>query len=168
MTPSKMLYDQLRESRLDFFVSVPCTLLDELIALVANDREIFHTPVTREEEGIGILAGAALAGKRPAILMQNSGLGNSLNALCSLVNCYRLPIILVISHRGSRGEKIEAQMPMGRATERLLEAAEIPCHVVSDTRQLAAAGQVIDSSFEESIPSALLLPYSFWEKGEIK
>ena len=82
-TPEDALYAGLKEKRLDFFVSVPCKLLAKLISLIETDPGIIYTPVSREEEGIGIMAGAFLAGKRPAILMQNSGLGNCINAICS-------------------------------------------------------------------------------------
>ena len=75
MRPSELLYQKLKDAGLNFFVSVPCKLLDGLILLIEQDKEIIYTPVTREEEGLGILAGASLAGKRPAILMPELGTG---------------------------------------------------------------------------------------------
>lgn len=164
-TPSGSLYQALKEGGLDFFVSVPCSLLAGIISLIEDDSEVIYTPVTREEEGIGILAGAALAGKKPAILMQNSGLGNSVNALCSLVLYYRLPLFLVISHRGSAGEEIAAQLPMGRATESILDSINIPYHRADTTNDLGKAGQLLRMGMTEKIPTAVLLPYSFWEGG---
>ncbi len=125
MTPSESLYINLKEMSLNFFVSVPCKFLDGVITLIQNDSEVIYTPVTREEEGLGILAGAFLAGKRPAILMQNSGIGNCINAICSLLNYYNIPIVLIVSHRGTKGEKIEAQKPMGKVTKSLLEAVDV-------------------------------------------
>ena len=67
--------------------------------MVDEDEEIMHIPVTREEEGIGICAGAYMGGHKPAILMQNSGLGNSINALKSLMELYKFPLVIIISHR---------------------------------------------------------------------
>ena len=58
-----------------------------------DDGPIRHVPVTREEEGVGIAAGAALAGGKPLLLMQNSGLGNCVNALASLTGLYELPLV---------------------------------------------------------------------------
>ena len=61
--------------------------------LVELDAEIIHIPVTREEGGFGICAGALLGGKKAGILMQNSGLGNSVNALASLFELYKIPVL---------------------------------------------------------------------------
>jgi sulfopyruvate decarboxylase subunit alpha len=72
------------EAGIDFVVSVPCVNLGKLMEMVECDPDIIHVPVTREEEGFGIAAGAYMGGKKPAILMQNSGLGNSVNVLASL------------------------------------------------------------------------------------
>lgn len=84
---------------------MPCVYLSKVLELVENDKDITHIPVNREEEGFGIAAGAYIAGKNTAILMQNSGLGNSVNVLASLYLFYGIPILMVISHRGTKGEK---------------------------------------------------------------
>jgi len=164
VSPAKILYQRLKANGLDFFTSVPCMLLGDLISLLERDREVTYTPVTREEEGIGILAGACLGGRRPAIIMQNSGLGNSINALCSLVGLYRLPIVMILSHRGSEGERIDAQMPMGRATEKLLRSIEVPFRVIRNTGEIDLADRVIAEGFKKKRPVALLFPHSYWIK----
>jgi len=166
MTPSEHLYKTLKKAGIDFVVSVPCVKLEQLILLAESDQEITYTPVTREEEGVGILAGAALAGKRPAILMQNSGLGNSLNAICSLVGLYGLPIFMVISHRGTEGETIRAQIPMGEATGRILEAVGIRHLVIDKVGDLPKAESLIASGLQNSVSAALLFPMSFWDEKE--
>ena len=157
-----MLYRKLKEAGLDFFVSVPCRLIDGLIRLIKEDETIIYTPVTREEEGIGILSGAALAGKRPAILMQNSGLGNSINAVCSLTNYYGLPIVFIISHRGTEGEIIDAQRPMGSVTKQLLETAGVPCLEIKSRENLAKLDKSIKESLAANQSIAFLFPHSFW------
>jgi len=167
MRPYELLYQKLKDAGLNFFVSVPCKLLDGLIPLIEKDKEIIYTPVTREEEGLGILAGASLAGKRPAILMQNSGLGNSINAVCSLTNYYGLPVVFIISHRGTEGEIIDAQRPMGSVTKKLLETADIPYHEIKSPDDLHLLDRSIDKGFENSQSIAFLFPHSFWrETGE--
>ena len=70
---------------------------------------------TREEEAFGIAAGLYLGGKRPTVMLQSSGLGNSLNALTSLLIPYQIPVLIVVSMRGDLGEWNAAQVPMGRA-----------------------------------------------------
>src|SRR5512137_2450276 len=126
MNPSLAVYKGLRRAGIDFATTVPCINLQELLTLVHADAEMVHLPVTREEEGVGVCAGAWMAGKRPALLMQNSGLGNSINALASLDMLYGIPLLMIISHRGGRGEPIIGQVPMGRLTVPLLQAMEIP------------------------------------------
>ncbi len=164
MKPSELLYQKLKDAGINFFVSVPCKLLDGLISLIEQDKEIIYTPVTREEEGIGILAGASLAGKRPAILMQNSGLGNSINAVCSLINYYGLPVVFIISHRGTEGEIIDAQRPMGSVTKKLLETAGIPYHEIKSPNSLHLLDKSIENGFDNNQSIAFLFPHSFWSK----
>lgn len=114
---------------------------------------------TREEEAVGIAAGLYLGGRRPAVLLQSSGLGNSLNALTSLVVPYQVPMLLVVSMRGDVGEWNAAQVPMGRAVRPILDAIGIS-HVTvesdadaADTTRLAAA-----TAFATRLPGACLLP----------
>ena len=84
-----------------------------------------HVPLTREEEGVGICAGAALSGRRPAMFVQSSGIGNMINALLSLTAFYELPLALFVSRRGVYKEKIEAQFPMGLKLPGILSGAGI-------------------------------------------
>ena len=122
MDSSEAIYNALKDIGIDFVVSVPCVNLSKLLEMVDEDDEITHIPVTREEEGIGICAGAYLGGKKTAILMQNSGLGNSINALKSLMELYKFPLLMIMSHRGTEGENICGQIPMGKSTPWILEA----------------------------------------------
>jgi sulfopyruvate decarboxylase subunit alpha len=114
---------------------------------------------TREEEAFGIAAGLYLGGKRPTVMLQSSGLGNSLNALTSLLIPYRIPVLLVVSMRGDLGEWNGAQVPMGRAIRSILEAIDIP-HVTAESPEttaevVRAAGA---NAFDSRLPAACLLP----------
>ena len=164
--PGDRLYALLREAGLDFFVSVPCKLLNELLARLGSDPGIVYTPVSREEEGIGLLCGAYLAGRRPAIVMQNSGFGNSINAVLSLLNYYRVPVVFVVSHRGSPGEPVEAQRMMGSAIVELLRVAGVGCVEIPRARDLAGVPAALERAYAERRSVALLLPFSFWSGGD--
>ena len=104
-----------------------------------------------------------MGGKKPAILMQNSGLGNSVNVLASLYKLYQFPILMIISHRGTEGEFMKAQIPMGEATPGVLDALEIAyflpktpedaCKVLSGAWLLSEMG---------GSPVAMLLEIKFW------
>jgi sulfopyruvate decarboxylase subunit alpha len=163
VTSSEAVYQGMKRAGIDFVVSVPCLNLREVIPMVDRDPDIIHVPVTREEEGVGVCAGAYMGGRRPAMLMQNSGLGNSVNALASLNQLYGIPLIMIMSHRGVEGEPICAQVPMGKLTTQLLEILEIP-YFLPDSK--ADAIEKIQVAWETALlgkkPSAVLLPIPFW------
>ena len=163
MDSSEAIYDVLKDSGIDFIVSVPCVNLSKLLNMIDEDSEIIHIPVTREEEGIGICAGAYLGGKSPAILMQNSGLGNSINALKSLMELYEFPLLMIMSHRGTEGENICGQVPMGQSTPRILEGMDFkffkPGNPEGAYEDILEAW---DLSTEEGRPVSVLLEIKYW------
>jgi sulfopyruvate decarboxylase subunit alpha len=87
--------------------------------------------VVREDIAIGMAAGACLAGRTPVVLMQNSGLGHSVNALASLVLPYGLAMLLVVGMRGTDLDDTAENLVMGRITEDLLRSLEIPTRFLS-------------------------------------
>ena len=161
MDSSEAIFNGLKDVGIDFIVSVPCVNLSRLLNLIDEDDEITHIPVTREEEGIGICAGAYLGGKKPAILMQNSGLGNSINALKSLTELYEFPLLMIMSHRGTEGENICGQVPMGESTPRILEAMDF--RFFKPDNPEGAYEDIINSwdlSVEQGKPVSVLLEIS--------
>ena len=74
----EFIVDIVESAKINFILSVPCNMIAGILSEIQK-RSIQHIPVCREEEGVGIAAGAALAGKKPMLLMQNSGLGEILN-----------------------------------------------------------------------------------------
>jgi sulfopyruvate decarboxylase subunit alpha len=162
MTVSEEIINILKEERIDFVVSLPCKLLDGLIRILYEDKSFVHVPVTREEEGVGICVGAHLAGKTPVLLIQNSGLGNSVNAIASLVRYYDIPLIIIASHRGTEGEPIKAQVPMGEATPKILEVLGIEYNILTRSDQIETIREIINKSKTTGKPAAILLPFSFW------
>lgn len=113
----------LEDAGIDFVCAIPCISISDFIEAVEGRLPSYQ--VTREEEAVGICAGAYLAGKRSCIIMQNTGLGNSVTALKSLIELYSIPLVLIVSHRGQEGEAISGQVPMGKATEGLLDSLGI-------------------------------------------
>ncbi|WP_421078416.1 sulfopyruvate decarboxylase subunit alpha [Methanothermococcus sp. Ax23] len=167
MKASKAVYNAIENSKIDFIVGVPCANLKNVINLIEDGKDsnkITYIPATREEEAIGICAGAHLAGRKTAILMQNSGLGNSINAIGSLCKVYQIPMLIIISHRGELKEKIPAQIPMGRWTKNLLETAEIP-YYCPKTPEEAYKIIIHASEYSETMgyPVAILLDALYWE-----
>jgi sulfopyruvate decarboxylase subunit alpha len=157
------LVDLLRKEGIDIVVSVPCNLLGGIIKIIDHSH-IKHIPVCREEEGVGIAAGAALAGKKPLLLMQNSGLGNSINALMSLTHLYQLPLFILMSHRGAPGEQISAQIPMGKATPRLLKTLGISCIALKRSGDFPALQKLVHKTFTDGEINAALLSRELWHE----
>jgi sulfopyruvate decarboxylase subunit alpha len=156
------VYQGLKECGIGLVTSVPCINLRELLELIRSDHGIEHLAVTREEEGIGICAGAYLGGKRAAILMQNSGLGNSINALASLDLLYGIPLLMIISHRGVEGEQVSAQVPMGELTVPLLEAMDIPQYVPQEGEARRSVVMAWRDAERMGRPAAVLLRPPVW------
>ena len=159
---SHLMYEALKGCGLQFFMALPCKHLAEIIACLEKDNEIVYVPITREEEGIGIAAGAFLGDKIGVLLMQNSGLGNCINALASLTGFYRIPLILLVSQRGMPGEKISAQVPMGTATEDLLKAVGIPFYRYETREDLLHISDHVSHAQIAETTVALLINPQFW------
>lgn len=156
---SKHLADILRRNGIRMFATVPDYIVSRVLEHLTADPECRVVTVTREEEGVGLLSGAWLAGRRGAILMQNSGLGNCVNALASLSVASQIPIVLVLSHRGDLGEFNPAQVPMGQATGPVLDALGIryirPCSVALLEAQ---SDGLVKLGYTRSLPVAIVLP----------
>ncbi len=150
----------------DFFAGVPCSLIEDLIATLEGHPRLPYIPAPREDVAVGLAAGAWFAGRRPAVLMQNSGLGTSLNALASLSLMYGLPSLLLVTWRGHRGKDAPEHILTGEISPRLLELLKIPHRVLAaDTLEadLAWAAETMDRAMQ---PIALLVPPGVVEVGK--
>lgn len=161
--PEEELTTIFREVGIDFTASLPCEKIRGLLGMV--EREFYHVSLTREEEGVGICAGAALAGRRPAMFLQSSGLGNMINALLSLTSFYELPLAIFASRRGVHQEKIEAQVPMGRKLPGILRGAGISCSVIDSLSDFPAVRRRLNTSFRQNRIHVFLLSPAVWEEG---
>ncbi len=120
------LYDLLRAHGITQFAYVPDAGHKLLIERSLADPQVTSVPLTTEEEGVALLAGAHLGGARGVLLMQSSGTGNCVNLL-SLIKGGRFPFLTLISMRGDFGEGNPWQVPMGQAVQPVLEAMGVIC-----------------------------------------
>ncbi len=162
MSVDLKLYEAIKNTGINLLLSVPCIMLKGLLEVIEEKKEIQHIAVTREEEGVGIAAGAYLGGKLPAILMQNSGLGNSINAIKSLLELYKIPVIFIMSHRGAEGEKIMAQMPMGQITIDLLKLLTIETYILNSPRNIKDIIKAVDKAKKTKKPIVIILKRTLW------
>ncbi len=122
---ARTILEAFKRSDVRNLVFLPDTVMGRLLALAEADPFFRLTAVHREEEAVGIVTGLFLGGQRAAMLIQNTGLGNSLNALASLAMAYKIPFPLLISLRGELGEFNPAQLVMGRGVAGCLGALGI-------------------------------------------
>jgi sulfopyruvate decarboxylase subunit alpha len=129
---SRVVYDALKSAGVRLISALPETWLVHLIRLAEDDPEMTLVRLAKEEEGVGISAGAHLAGMTSAMLMQNHGFLASINGIVSCAQLYRIPLLMLISDRGTFGEPDPWQTEGGAVTEELLRALRIPHRTLDD------------------------------------
>jgi phosphonopyruvate decarboxylase len=149
----------LQGQGIDFFCGVPCSLLKGLVSLLEQDAGARYVSATREDSALGMAAGAFFGGKHPMVLMQNSGLGVSVNALASLHTLYEIPVLLVISWRGEDRSDAPEHWMMGEIMHPVLDQMKIPHRLVNAAEpmdaQVAWAREQLDATQK---PVALIVP----------
>src|ERR1700758_4486355 len=163
---SLVVYQALKKCGIGLLSALPETWLVHLIRMAEEDPEMTLVRLAKEEEGVGISAGAHFAGVSSAMLMQNHGFLASINGIVSFALLYRIPLLMLISYRGSFGEKDPWQTQGGNVTEPLLRAMNIPYSFldvpVSVEKRIAQAHTLAESSLQ---PVALLLTRDLmWEE----
>jgi sulfopyruvate decarboxylase subunit alpha len=123
---SRLIYDALKACDVKIISALPETWLVHLIRMADEDPEMTLVRIAKEEEAIGISAGAHLAGVDSALLMQNHGFLAAINPIVSLALLYKIPLLMLISYRGHMGEKDPWQTQGGLATEPILRSLNIP------------------------------------------
>jgi sulfopyruvate decarboxylase subunit alpha len=163
---SKLIFETLKECDIRLVSALPETWLVHLIRLADEDPEVILVRLAKEEEGVGISAGAHFAGVKSAMLMQNHGFLASINGIVSFAHLYKIPLLMLISYRGSFGERDPWQTQGGNVTEPVLRALGIP-YVVLDTvetlkKRIRHAQTLAESSLQ---PVATLLTRNLmWEE----
>ena len=151
--------EALKTNGFNFFAGVPCSLLKGLVSLLDRDEQAHYVSATREDSAIGMAVGAYLGGKQPMVLMQNSGLGVSVNALASLTTMYALPVLLVISWRGEGGNDAPEHIMMGEIMMPILDLMKIPYRVLSDKEPMGPqVGWAKEQMLSKKYPAALIVP----------
>ena len=146
---------ELKNQGIDLVCSVPCDKAKGLFYRLPD--EFRHIGLTREEDGVGISAGAYLAGARPLVAIQSSGLGNMLNAILSLTVTFGLPLPILASWRGCEGEKIPAQVPFNRPLPAILAAAGIACTIISGPDAAPEIGRAVADAYRNHVPHVILV-----------
>ncbi len=157
---SQAFIERLIRENFNFFTGVPCSLLSGLISCLEEVEEAKYIPAVREDAAVGLCSGAYLAGSMPVLLMQNSGLGYSLNAFTSLNLIYKIPVLVIMSWRGQGGKDAPEHIIMGDINQKLLETAGMAYSVLKPEN----IDQILETAMrkinEEKLPYTLIV-----EKG---
>ena len=162
---SRLIYDALKACDIRLLSALPETWLVHLVRMADEDPEMTLVRLAKEEEGVGISAGAHLAGVKSAMLMQNHGFLASINGIVSGAMLYKIPLLMLISDRGHLGEPDPWQTQGGKVTRPVLDALGIVTDELRDPGQVqvqvARAMTLAQSSLS---PVALLLTRDLmWE-----
>ena len=151
------IYGQFRRVGIRQVGYVPDAGHSRLIELCVEDPNIHDVVLTTEEEGVGLVAGAALGGQRAALLMQSSGVGNCINMFSLPRNC-GFPCLVLVTMRGEFAEFNPWQVAMGSMVEPTLRLADVHCYRLEHAEDVAdVAAGAIDVAFNGELAIALLL-----------
>lgn len=164
---SKIVYEALKTSGVEVVSALPETWLVHLIRMAEDDPDTTLVRLAREEEGVGIAAGAHFAGAGSALLMQNHGFLQSINGIVSLALLYKIPLLMLISDRGHLGEPDPWQTEGGRYTRPVLDALRIVHDDLSDPADVEVkVGKAMTLAQSSLSPVALLLTRDLmWEQA---
>lgn len=161
---SKAVYQGIKDAGIRFVSALPETWLVYLLQMADEDPEMCLVEVAKEEEAIGIAAGAYFAGKPNLLLMQNHGFLAAINGVVSLAMSYRIPLCMLVAHRGHMGEPYPWHTQGGIVTEPVLRALGIPFEYARDPKSV---GKQIKEAHTFSLsslsPVALLLTRDLME-----
>lgn len=157
---SQLFVDALSAHNFGPYVGVPCSYLRPFIDYVIDRADLSYVAATNEGEALAIAAGAQLAGRRPVVMLQNSGLGNLVNPLASLTHPFRIPALLIVTLRGDPSIKDEPQHElMGRTTRELLQTLEVEhdWFPATDEAIAPAVAHAVERQNATGLPYAFIL-----------
>ena len=160
MIAAEQFVEAARERGFDWYAGVPCSFLTPFINYIINDTTLSYVSSANEGDAVASAAGATIGGKRAIVMLQNSGLGNAVNPLTSLAYIFRVPMLIICTHRGAPGVADEPQHElMGRITGDLFETMEIPWEYFPTQAQDIAAvlARADDFLQRASRPYALIM-----------
>ena len=159
---SRRIVEDLVRNEIGFVTTVPCKQLAGVIEAIDGHDAIQHVPSNKEDEGMGLCAGAYMGGKRPCIIMQNTAIGVTVNTLATLIQFYQIPLPMLISYRGTLGEKVACQVEMAVHTKALLDQMTIPTFHFHRGEDVEEFDGILKYTQMCRKPTAILTDAGFW------
>ena len=163
---NQRIVEDLIANGIEFVTTVPCKQLGGVIAEVEASDKILHVPSNKEDEGMGLCAGAYMGGKKPCIIMQNTAIGVTINTLATLIQFYQIPLPMLISYRGELGEPVACQVEMAIHTKALLAEMNIPTYHFHHHEQVEEFDAILKYTQMCNKPVAILTDATFWRGGQ--
>ena len=163
MSVDDKIVQDLVKNKVELVTTVPCKQLAGVIEKIDECKDIYHIPSNKEDEGMGICAGAYMGGKRSAIIMQNTAIGVTVNTLATLTQYYRMPLPMIISYRGELGEPVACQVEMAVHTKAILAQLNIPTYHFHHEDDVNELDKILQYTFMCNKPVAILTDASFWK-----
>jgi sulfopyruvate decarboxylase subunit alpha len=164
---SRVIHQSLKKCGISLVSALPETWLVPLLRMVASDPQMKLVRLAREEEGVGISAGAHFAGSRSVVIMQNHGFLACINGIVSMAQLYKMPLLMLITYRGHFGDTDPWHTQGGMVTEPVLKALGIPYGVLDEPGKVEKGIAEAQTWAAASLyPTALLLTRTLmWEEA---
>ncbi len=160
MINAQAFVEAARSAGYTWYAGVPCSFLTPFINYVIGDDSLVYLSSSNEGDAVAAAAGARLGGKRAIAMMQNSGLGNAVSPLTSLTHVFRIPLLVICTHRGAPGVHDEPQHElMGQITGQMFDTMRIPWEDFPSREEDVAAALARAEAYiaREARPYALVM-----------
>ncbi len=166
MISSRQFTELLISKGYNFFSGVPCSVYRAIIPYIENYKSVIYTPTPREDISVALSAGAYLGGKKPAVLIQNTGLGNCLDALIGIHENYKLPLLMIISWRGYKKNDERQHWLWAEYQNSLLKSIKIPKVILDKKNPEKKIAEAHDISQRLQCPVALIVIRGYINENE--
>ena len=160
MIEAKDFVEAARELGFIRYTGVPCSFLTPFINYVINDNSLEYISSSNEGDALATTSGSVIGGQRSIVMMQNSGLGNAVSPITSLSYVFKIPFLIIVTHRGKPGVKDEPQHElMGKITKNLFDIMEIPSETFPNERKeiMPALKRADNYMSKEQLPYAFIM-----------
>ena len=154
----EIVRDVFKQNQVKLVTYVPDNVLRPLIDAVRADKDFISFSCAREEEAVGVVSGAWMAGMRGVVLMQTSGFATLANAIASLAVPFQIPVVMMISERGTLGEFNLGQAMVCRTMRPVLDSLAMEHHTIERLDQVEfITDRTIKQAVQTQAPAALIL-----------
>ncbi len=160
-TNAQTVWQAMTANGIDKVCYLPCNKLNALMGVAPSDVEVWN--ITKESVGLGLCFGRSLAGRRSAMCIQSTGLGNLITELYTMQKLYQEALPVFVSWRGYYQEPIEAQIILGDKIEDILGAIDVEYRVCRERDDVADLEEDLAQVFAQNKVKVYLMSPELWE-----